>query len=38
MEIIHNINNNKKEDESEELSNVEAEIALIGCLLRENRF
>ena len=38
MEIIHNIDNNKKEENYQELSNVEAEIALIGCLLRENRF
>lgn len=40
MEIIHNIDNNKKEEKEnyQELSNVEAEIALIGCLLRENRF
>ena len=38
MEIIHNINKEKKLSEIDELSNIEAEIALIGCLLKENKF
>ena len=37
MEIVRNLENKIQKD-FEELSNIDAEIALIGCLLRENKF
>ena len=38
MEIIQNIKRKPKENDYHELSNIDAEIALIGCLLRENKY
>ena len=38
METVQNIKHKSEESNYEELSNIDAEIALIGCLLRENRF
>ena len=38
MEIIQNIKRKPTENNYHELSNIDAEIALIGCLLRENKY
>jgi len=38
MESIQNIKKKPEENNYEELSNIDAEIALIGCVLRENKF
>ena len=38
MEIIQSIKRKPKENDYPELSNIDAEIALIGCLLRENKY
>ena len=38
LEIIQSIKRKPKENDYPELSNIDAEIALIGCLLRENKY
>ena len=38
MKNVKNVVKNDDKEKNDELSNIEAEIALIGCLLRDNSF